>query len=760
MADDDQVVQPIQDVPQAGFDIPIPPATGDEIDAGDYDFLQSSSPSRQQPSISITPPTESPTWSTFNDDGHVQESSLLTPAGGLTFRQEVRGGISFKGQSGDEVLDNLAQDNSYVSLSDKMRGVIELRGGNATVKAQADLYLGSRGNSFTSIAGDSQRVIQGDDHVFVHGDKTEQIGDASEEKIEAAKKAQEITHEIDKKKVETIEKTKGSDVECPTCSMEVATDSGQCLIDLAFRLIRYAIPNFPYPLDILQSILNFLSIPFMDSEKVKDLNGGEGCGSPGCKNGMVKSMQEGVQTANEEAAKELESKEKELGEAQKKQGSGGSKVFGPFMGDVAFYVGHPEATNQAPTVAFGENATIPFGFTNEKSGKGFIPNSNGNCLRAIHTDPLINPGSFSFHVAQKLTIKSGSPGMELMTSGRTQLIGSTTNVIASQGELTLASNNVTTVKGKNIIIDGNDLSGDNGVRIEAQNTMVGGALHVSGDLAVKGAISMDGGLYCTHITCPGERVATGPSGPAHQVHSGGTWNNPINGLQATVLDEYDKDLKKVGRDVFNVLSLNIINGMAEIKTLIEEAYETVKLNMIVDNYGLPTGFGTTYFAPPGAPAGPPLMVNGFAMAGPFPVVFLYTFVVPGQTFPVHGFTHNHLSPGSNHSHDYTSFQGMPVGDNASARAARPNPSHVPSPPKATGIGTKPGHKNVGGGLCLPCIWPFGGGGSNTGGRNAAYGFDPNAGNNLYNGTNYVTASSINYASDGTLIPPPFLNINC
>jgi hypothetical protein len=733
---DDQVVQPIQSVPQAGFDVPIPGPTGNEIDAP------------QRPSISITPPIEdSQTWSKFDLNASVQQSSLLGEAGGLEIRNEVRN-------------DNgLIEDNSYVVLADKAKGILEMRMGNVTLKSTSDMFLGGK-NMFTSIAGDYQQVIQGDEHIYVQGDRTEQVGEATPEKVEAAKKAQEITNEIDKKKIETIQNTKGADVDCPTCSMEVATDRGACLIDLVFRLIRYAIPNFPYPLDILQSILNFLAVPFMDSEQVKNLNGGEGCGSPGCKNGKVKSMQEGVQQANEQAVKELESKEKELGEAQKKMGSGGSKVFGPFMGDVAFYVGHPEATNQAPTVAFGDHATMPFGFLNEKSGKGLIPHSKGNAKKAMHSDPLINPGSASFHVSEKLTIKSGSPGMEFLTSGRTQIIGATTNVIASQGELTLTSNNITTLKGKNILIDGNDRSGDTGVRIEAENTMVAGALHVSGDLAVKGAISMDGGIYCTHITCPGERVATGPAGPAHQVHSGGTWNNPFNGLQATILDSFDKLLKKAGRDPFNVLSLNIINGMAEIKTLIEETYEQIKLNMVVDNFGLPTGFATSYFAPPGMPAGPPLLVNGFAMAGPYPVAFIYTFVVPGQTLPVHTFTHNHLSPGSNHAHDYTSFQGMPVGDNSSARAARPTPSHVPSPAKATGIGTKPGHKNAGGGLCLPCIWPFGGGGVNSINRNTNYGFDPNANNNLYNGTNFVSPSSIKFTDDGIIIPPPSLDINC
>jgi hypothetical protein len=671
----------------------------------------------------------------FNDEfGFRQESAVVSQAGGLSVVDNIE-------TSG--INSGLAQDNSYVLLQDKAKALFQLTNGNATVKATGDLFLGGK-NVFQSIAGDTQLVILGDEHVYRHGDKTEQTGDVDQKTIQATKDAQKIATDIDKKKMETIKNTQGTPVPCPTCSMEVLTDRGQCLLDLVFKLLRFAIPNFPYPLDILQRVLNFLGVPFQSPETVQKLNGGQGCGSPGCKNGTVNSPQEAIQKANKQAADELKSKEKELGEKTKQMGSGGTQVMGPFTGDVALYVGHPEAMNTSPVVALKDHATTPFGFTNKTSpeGSGFIPHTKGNAKKAVYSDCLRLPGNFSLSVNQKFSIKTGSPGIDMLTSGKVQIDGAVTNVVATEGELTLMSNNVTTVKGKNIIIDGNDRSGDTGVRIEAENTMVAGALHVSGDLAVKGAIEMDGGLYCTHITCPGERVATGPAGPAHQVQSGGTWNNPVGGLQASVLDTFDKILKKAGRDVFNVLSLNIANGMAEIKTLLEEAYETVKINTIIDNFGMPTGFGTTYFAAPGLPAGPPLMVNGFAI------------VVPGQTLPVHTFTHNHLSPGSNHSHDYTSFQGQPVGSNTAARAIRPEPSHVPSPAKATGIGTKPGHKNTGD-LCIPCVWPFGGGGPNNRGRDSFYGTTPQNPT-----TNYVPITSQTFDPNGNLVPLPFLDIGC
>jgi hypothetical protein len=653
-------------------------------------------------------------------------------------------------------------ETGYVLLQSKTGSLMQMNNGNGsmTFKSNGDLWLGGV-NVWNLASGDKQEVIQGNGYFYTKGNSQQTSGEATEEKVQAAKDAQKIASEIDKKKMDTIKNTKGSEIPCPTCSQEVLTDRGQCLLDLVFSLIRLAIPSFPYPLDILQSLLNFLGVPMESPETVKELNGGEGCGSPGCKKGMVTTPQDGIQKANKEAAADLKARQKELGEHQKKMGSGGTHMMGPFTGDVALYVGPPAAMNASQTVTLTEAGTTPFGHDNDKSGRGgYVPHSKGNCKKAVYSDPLILPGSFSLGVSQKLSIKVGSPGVEVKTTGLVNVVGSMTNIVASEGELTLMSNNKTTLKGKNIEIDADDLSGDSGISLQAKGVHITGALAVDGDFSVKGHIGMDGGLTCTHITCPGERVATGPSGSAHQVHSGGNWNNPTTGLQATVFDQFDKSWKKVSRDIFNVLSLNIINGMAEIKTLIDETYASLMLETIVDNTFMPTGFGTTFFAEPGLPVGPPLMVNGLALDSlGQPIKFIYTFVIPGQTFPVYTFTHNHGSPGANHSHDYTSFQGQPVDNNQSARAARPNPSNVPSPAKATGIGTKPGHKSVGD-LCIPCIWPFGGGGPGASKRNKAYGLDPNAYNNVYNGTNYVNVSAVNMDSNGNLIPPPFLDLGC
>lgn len=674
--------------------------------------------------------------------GSKQVSGQYTEAGGYEFVTDMK----YDPEGSSQVI-----DLSRHTVQDKFGNQQMTNGQGMAFKSPADIGFFAGMNYFESVAGDRQSTQGGDNHTYTQGNETKQVGEADTKQVEAAKKLQEATHEIDKKKMDTIKNTKGSQVECPNCATEIATDGGMCLIDLACKLIRLGIPNFPYPLDIVERFLNWLGIPLLTPEPVKELNGGQGCGSPGCKNGMVESPQKAIQTANEQAANEIQSKQKELEQYQRDMGGGGSQVFGPFMGDVTIQAGHPETQNNAPVVELKNNRTLPFRLGHAKDKrKGLIPYTNGNCKEAIFSEPLINPGSLFVNVTEKFKLVAGSPGIDVMTTGKLDVMGALTNIGATKGELMLYSDNLTTLKGKNVLIDAKDRSGDTGVRIESDNTMIAGGLSVTGDLALKGSLVMDGGLHCTHITAPGERVSSGPTGDAHQVHSGANWNNPSTGLQATLYDIYDKAYKKLSRDAYNTLTLGILRP-PEIKTLIEETYQSTMLATIVDNTYMPTGFATTWFAPPGAPVGSPLVVLGTAMTttGPAPVV---GYVVGGQTMPVYNFTHNHNSPGNDHSHDYTSIQSSLPGNTASAREASPEPSHVPTPAKTSGMGTKPGHKSIGD-LCIPCI-NLGGGGNAK--RNAGYGLGAG---NPFADTNYVQADG-QFDPNGNLIPQPSIDIGC
>ena len=671
-----------------------------------------------------------------------QANTVSSEAGLLEFKNHVRV---------DEFGSLIPDDRSYVLLQDKFKSLIQFIGGTVTLKAASDMCIVAGQNLFFSVKGDVQWNYGGDKHEYIQGNHTVQYGEQTAEKTKAAQSLQKLTSGIDKTKIDTIKSTEGADMPCPVCTQKFLTDRAQQLSDKAFKIIRKYLPNFPYPLDVIQKYINMLIVPFLTATPNASLNGGKGCGSPGCKGGKVKSPITSIQEGNDKAAKELESKQEQITEQQKKLGTGGSQVQS-YTGDVNINVGL--AINDAKVTVEKDNTVVPFGLKNAaKPQEGFCLDTSGSTKQVIHSDPLINPGSLIVNVSNKLTVNAGSPGIEVNTTGKMTQNAAVMTLASTEGELTLTSANKTTIKGRNVVIDAKDRSGDTGCRIEADNTIVAGKLSVTGDIGLKGSLMMDGGIYCTHITCPSERLNTANAGGAHQVHSSSTWNTPLNGMQGTIFDSYDKLYKTVSRDLFNSLTLNILN-LSEIKTLIEETYSTILLSMTIDNQFSPTGFGMTGWYPYGIY---PLQIIGVCSYGGL----VTGYVIPGQLLPVYNFTHNHGSPGQDHAHDYSvpAFDGH---DNAaSSRAARPNPSHVPTPAKKKGMGTKPGNTSLGD------ISSCGGGGAGfNGGVSAAKrkrnkGFGISGDGSGFVDKNYVdlTPETGNYKfnPDGSLNPPPTFN---
>jgi hypothetical protein len=603
-------------------------------------------------------------------------------------------------------------------------------------------------NFYMSVKGDAQYVYNGAKHEYIQGDHTVQYGKQSKQHTDAAKNLQKATTEIDKAKMETIKTTEGADVPCPTCKQKFLTDRAQAITDKAFKYIKNWFASTPFPIDKVQKFINTLVAPFLSTTSNLALNGGQGCGSPGCKGGVIKSPITSIQTGNEKAATMLNEKKDELAKHQTNLESGGSRVSSD-TGDVVWRVG--TAKNDSPTVVLKDHGTTPHSLVNSASpGLGLRLDTKGNCQQAIHSDPLINPGSLFVDVSNKLTIATGSPGIDIHTSGKTQLNSSTTTILANEGELTLSSNNKTVLKGKNILIDAKDRSGTTGLRIESDNTMVAGKLSVTGDIALKGSIMMDGSLHCTHLHGVSETLDTRSSGSSNQVHSNANWNNPI-APQATILDNYDNAYKKVSHELYNTLTQGWLL-LPEMVRKIKNTYSSALLKVPLDNAGLPTGFGWALKYETLTPLD---VIVFLPTGGTLPGI-----VVPNK-IPIHNYPHNHGNPGDNHSHEHTTIAFDGYDNPTAARATRPDPSHVPTPSKAKGMGQRPGPKSLGD------ISSCGGGGSafiNSRVENARRKRNQkyNLGDDIYNNENYVNTTpekgNYKFNGDGSMTPPPTLNI--
>jgi hypothetical protein len=685
------------------------------------------------------------TPSTLDSEKSQQISGLYHEAGIF----EVKNNVQY-----DPFGSAIPDDRSYLLMQDKFKNLIQFIGGGITIKAVGNMGTFVNGNFYKSVKGDTQHVHGGDHHTYTHGDTTHQHGKHSPDKVQAAKNLQTQTKKIDQHKIDVTKNTTGDMVPCYVCQQKMLTDRAQNLTDKAFNLLKNFLPNFPFSWDIIQRYVDMLVVPMLSLTTNNSLNGGNGCGSPGCKNGQIESPASSIQAGNQAGQQMFQDNQQELNQYQQQLGSGGSSVVSHGSGDVMWKFGL--AKNDSPITADVGHHVNQFGFNNAKNpADGFTTDTKGSTKRIAEMPCLVNPGSLFMDISNKFTLATGSPGIDIHTTGKAQINAAITTITSTEGELTLTSQNVTTLKGKNVLIEAKDRSGDTGVQINSDNTMVMGKLSVSGDLALKGSIMMDGGMYCTHLTVPGERIPTQISGDAHQVHSSPTWSNPIN-PQGAIFDTIDKIYKAISRDLAAIATfLELTPNL--IKTWVIETYFSTLIIVPIDNFGVPTGIAEAISCDP---------------IGGIPIDVLWTvtmtvdgpavgWVIPGQFLPVQSFPHNHASPGTDHSHDQLIPQGHYYSNSGAAKAARPNPSNVPNPAKPTGMGTKPGHKTLGD--LTSCI--IGGGGVGGGApdigaainaRNAKYGINGDA----YNGENYVDATT-QFTPDGEMVPPPHFNLfNC
>lgn len=685
------------------------------------------------------------TQPSVTDQVSVRDDGLSSEAGMLLMKTNMKV---------DDTGSLISDDRSFILLQDKFRSLIQFIGGSITIKATSDLSLLAGGNVFVQTRNDAQFLYGNSKHEYIRGDASIQIGQQTPKQKEAAKKLQQLTKQIDQEKINTIKQTEGTEIPCDICAQILLSDKTKNITDRWLKYFRNWFPRMSYPLDVLQHYLNLLVAPFIGTSTNLAMNGGKGCGSPGCKNGKVKSPISKLQAGNEKAAQVYEQNKNAIAQAQKDAGEGGSFVI-ESSGDVVFKIGTEK--NDSPTTSpVGHGATAFKVGKSADSSDLMSLKSNGTAESVVHSDPLINPGSLVLDVANKLVISPGSPGFEINTTGKGVINAAVTSIVSTEGELTLTSANKTTVKGKNILIDAKDRSGDTGLRIESDNTMVGGLLSVTGDLGLKGSVMMDGTLYCTHLHVPSERLPTSPGGGAHWCHSNATWND-LGPTKATALDRFDKAFKVVTRDVCAAL-MDLFLTPDHVVTIAEETYSSIMVKLPLDNFGLPTGLAmSNWYAGP-SPIGKPLQIVGWCPAGP-----VHGFVIPGQVQPIYNFTHIHNSPGQNHVHDTTvpAFDGYD--DPAASRAATPEPSHVPTPAKAKGMGQRPGHKSLGTGSC------GGGGGAFVNSRVSNYVAQRNSDYGISTGDdvtgNYVNArpteNNYSFNPDGSLNPPPdFKGFDC
>jgi hypothetical protein len=593
-----------------------------------------------------------------------------------------------------------------------------MTGGGIGIETHGDISLNGS-NVFIETRGNKVEKVRGTKYVYMQNDDVVVTGKQTSEQIKAAKALDKIYEEIEQKKVDKIKSTKGDEVECPTCAKKYLVNRKSGFGTRLFKTLRkYLIPYVgAFAIDVLQSIYNFLIAPMLDEATGQDLLGGT-CGNKGCKNGKIQSPQKKLEEGNKAAIEEFKKRSEEIDkQAAKLKGGNKAEIY---SGDLTIKTGL--GINNSP--AYVDTGTFHSGeFRHEpdKSTKAYMAVSGkGSAKRIVKTNPATKVGNFNLHASEKILLEAGSPGLDILTKGHGEMQFGSVTITAGSAEAVFASDNVTSIKGKNVNIYGNDRSGTEGIKLDANHTLVTGALAVNGNFTTLGSLRIDGNLSAPSLITRSMRLQTTHSGSSKTVVNGPQWVG--SGQALTVAD---KAVQLISRDIIPGYAMEP-NG---IFTIAMESFNLAVMGATVEP--LITGFAFFFGCPP---------------------------YCPPMFLPVWNFKHTHPVTPQTHTHDHTVPHGQYLDDRESWGSAATDGSHVPTPANEIADGPTPGPKSYGG-SCGGAGFGFGSPNSNASqavvARNARFGIigsDAYGDYDFVNITPNVSSGQWSYDSEGQIQP--------
>lgn len=645
--------------------------------------------------------------------------ALKTKAGSLVFDESgLKDGTS-----------EVPTRNDSVNLTHSGGSQVKLAAGGVGVASVGDVSISAAGNAHITAKGTIQTTSEGNIRSYAQGDIVDVRGKQNSVQMQAAKKMQEGVNKIEKAKVDKIKSTKGDETLCPTCSKEYLVNRKSGFGSRLFKTIRrFTPPYFGFAVDVLQTLYNFLIAPMLDIVSGQSLLGGT-CGNKGCKNGRVQSPQKKLEEGNKEAVKVAQSISDEQDEYAAKLKGG--TVVDVSSGDRTIRAGL--IMNDAPAYV-DSNTFHNEEYLHEKdkqSGAYFAASGKGNAKRIIKTNPHHTVGNLNIEATNRLMLIAGSPGFGIETKGHGEMQFGSFTISAGEAEAVITSQNKTTIKGKNVVIDAEDRSGTEGIKLQSPHTRVAGALHVDGNISTIGSLSIDGNLSAPFLKVPSMRLQTAKSGSTKSVMNDAEWAVGA-AIPLTILD---KTLQVLVRDIMPGQQLDL----EWLFTFSFEVFNLTRLSIVVEP--IPTGFA---FFPGCPPACPPMLL------------------------PIWNWKHCHTATPQSHTHDHTVPKGNYFDDREAWGNARDDASAVPTPANDKGDGSTPGPKSNGG-ACGGGGFGFGSPNSNASkailARNQSFGINSSDAYGEYDFVNITPVSgNFGYDEDGNITPIDKVNlsisINC
>jgi hypothetical protein len=637
--------------------------------------------------------------------------------------------IQFGGAGGIQSIDNvsLGKDGSKIpaykdvlELYHRTGSHLRMATGATLLWSHGDMAVDADGDLSLSSKGNKQDVVLGNNRVYTHGDSVFLTGVQLNEQREAATKLQETVSKIEKAKIDKIKSTKGTEVGCPTCEKEYLINKKSGFISRVEKTVRkYTPPYFGYPVDILFWVFGKLVSPKLDKTTGNSMLGGT-CGNKGCKNGIIESAKGKLDAGNAAAVQEAERQSATMDQHASKLKGGNHTMVA--TGDVILQAGLvPNNSDAFAEVGYNTNEFMHELNTNRTY---FTVSGAKNSKKVANTNPSMTIGNMNIIASNKLFLNAGSPGLEILTKGQGNLQFGGVSIIATDGELLLTSNNVTTIKGKNLILDADDRTGTGGIQIRSRNTLVGGALHVNGNSSTIGSVSIDGNLSAPFLITRSMRLQTAKSGSTKVINNAANWAGTAQAME--VADKVVQTINKY------VMPGNLLDPDG-IFTLALETWNSVWQSSVIE-FPVPTGL---YF-------------GGCANAAGPGVSWGYVW----------NYKHSHNLCPQSHNHDHTVPMGKYFDDRESWAQARTDASSIPTSSHESGDAGTPGPKSNGG-ACGGGGFGFGSPNSNASqariARNARFGI---IGDDAFGDNDFVNVIP-EYEEDGNVRNVGFsLQLDC
>lgn len=647
----------------------------------------------------------------------------------------------------------IVDDRSMVGLFHKHGSYLQFIGGDGLFNTKADFHYNIGGNITYSVLGDSQFTTLGQSHTMASTGGAHIQTDLSPEAIAAHTAHQQSLDKIQKAKMDAFSGSTKK-VPCPVCNQKITNDKASAILDkLLGGLSNIWPPYMPFSYATFRKVIGGLIVPLLSIFTNKSSTKKGTCNHPNCDGNDVTVPDFDAATHAATSAIQGDPSIQDNEQKMAKQDVIGAQYHANF----ALKTG-AVPSSVFPYAQHVNNANFPT--AHETAGGPIAVVSNGNMAKVnYYLTPDHSPvGNIHLDATHSVDVTSGGNGTHLLSQGPVEIKAGHVEITSTQANVDIFAKGFAQLRGKQVIIDAKDNSGDGGVHINSDHVLTTGQLSVNGDLSVKGSLMMDGTVYAPNLVTKSMSMQSEPSASIQSVSHAPSWNSPppFNAnQQGTTRNIFSEALHaiKTGFD-FITGELLTVTGLYNV---VVRAINVTKLAVPLDNQGIPTAVAWAV----NAVGFTPLMVAKESIAtvtipygtsaGTFPVLFSNTFV-DADLLPVYNGPHNHDNVSGMHTHQYSGPEITHCDTTAGFQAQRPSPAPQPTPPRGNGAGTSPADSGS-----MPISLCFGlglGGGGGEGARNAAYGIQGEG--DGFDGNNFVDAYPT-YNPDGSLNPPPTLS---